>query len=159
MSDGRQDLPPAAAAGMSKSAARRLEYGIIALGVFALALIFQPFSLTPFGVGCALVVFAGLVNNLLPMCQPGVSIRAMILAGLIVALIFCIVMLLSIVAAHFYGVFFVITLAPDASEPFYLTPFVWGVAAAAVIIAAAIAAISRTGGTRRAVEAAPDGAG
>src|SRR5260370_14810799 len=119
MSDGREDLSRAAAAGMSRRAARRLEYGIIALGIFALALIFQPFSLTLFGVGCALVVFAGLVNNLLPMCQPGVSIRAVILAGLIVALIFCIVMLLSIVAAHFYGVFFVTALAPDTSEPFY----------------------------------------
>jgi hypothetical protein len=141
MSDGRQDL--SAADGMSKGAARRLEYGIIALGIFALALIFQPFSLTLFGIGCALVVFAGLVNNLLPMCQPGVTLRALIQAGLIVALIFCVVMLLSIVAAHFYGVFFVNALAPDIGEPFYLTPFVWGVALLAVILAAAIVVSTR----------------
>jgi hypothetical protein len=141
MSDGRQDL--SATDGMSKDAARRLEYGIIALGIFALALIFQPFSLTLFGIGCALVVFAGLVNNLLPMCQPGVTLRALIQAGLIVALIFCVVMLLSIVAAHFYGVFFVNSLAPDTGEPFYLTPFVWGVAALAVVLAAAIVISTR----------------
>jgi hypothetical protein len=145
MSDGRQELPLAAAAGMSRRVARRLEYGIIALGIFALALIFQPFSLTLFGVGCGLVVFAGLINNLLPMCQSGVSIRAVVQAGLIVALIFCIVMLLSIVAAHLYGVFFVIALAPDASEPFYLMPFVWGVAATAAILGAIIAIVVRTG--------------
>jgi cytochrome c biogenesis factor len=88
-------------------------------------------------------VFAGLVNNLLPMCQPGVTLRALIQAGLIVALIFCVVMLLSIVAAHFYGVFFVNALAPDIGEPFYLTPFVWGVALLAVILAAAIVVSTR----------------
>jgi hypothetical protein len=152
MSEIRQDLSRAAAVGMTRGAARRLEYSIIALGIFALALIFQPFSLTLFGVGCALVVLAGLVNNLLPMCQAGVTMRAMIQAGLIVALIFCIIMLLSIVAAHLYGVFFVIALAPDTSDPFYLMPFVWGVAAAAVIIAATIAAVSRAG------KMGPDGA-
>jgi hypothetical protein len=63
--------------------------------------------------------------------------------GLVVALIFCIVMLLSICAAHLYGVFFVITLAPDTSDPFYLMPFVWAVAAAAAVIAGAIAMMNR----------------
>jgi hypothetical protein len=145
MSEGRQELLRNAAAGMSRGAARRLEYSIIGLGIFALALIFQPFSLTLFGAGCALVVLAGLINNLLPMCQPGVSVRAVINAGLIVALVFCIVMLLSILAAHLYGVFFVIALSPDTSEPFYRMPFVWGVAAAAVIIAAAMMLVNRAG--------------
>jgi len=148
VSDRRGELSPAAA-GIGRAAARRLEYGIIALGILALALIFQPFSLTLFGVGCALVVSAGLVNNLLPMCQPGVAVRAIIQAGLIVALIFCIVMLLSIVAAHLYGVLFVIALAPDASEPFYRTPFVWGVAATGVVIAVAIAVVNRAGRSAR----------
>jgi hypothetical protein len=134
---------------MSAGGARRLEYSIIGLGVFALALIFQPFSLALFGFGCVLVVLAGLINNLLPMCQPGVPVRALVRAGLIVALIFCVVMLLSILAAHLYGVFFVIVLAPDASEPFYRMPFVWGVAAAAAIAAAAIAITNRTGKSAR----------
>jgi hypothetical protein len=123
---------------MSARGARRLEYSIIGLGVFALALIFQPFSLTLFGFGCALVVLAGLINNLLPMCRAGITVRALIRSALIVALVFCVVMLLSILAAHLYGVFFVTTLSPDTSVSFYHSPLVWGVAAVAIISAAAI---------------------
>ena len=64
--------------GMSPATAQRLEWGLIGLGILALALIFQPFSLALFGVGCALVVFAGLANNLLPLCQPGTTGRALV---------------------------------------------------------------------------------
>ena len=46
------DMPP----GMSMATARRLEYAIISLGIFALLLIFQPFSRTLYGIGCGLVV-------------------------------------------------------------------------------------------------------
>jgi hypothetical protein len=126
------------AGGMSAGGAVRLEYSIIGLGVFALALIFQPFSLTLFGFGCVLVVLAGLINNLLPMCRAGVTVRALIRSALIVALVFCVVMLLSILAAHLYGVFFVIALSPDTSDPFYRMPFVWGVVAVALISAVAL---------------------
>jgi hypothetical protein len=138
MSDPSQQ-PAAANGGMSAQTAVRVEYSIIGLGIFALALIFQPFSLTLFGVGCALVVLAGLVNNLLPLSQPGVPVRALIDAALIIALIFSIVMLLSITAAHLYGVFFANAAAPDTSDPFYRQPFVWGVAALAAALAAIIA--------------------
>jgi hypothetical protein len=139
------NLPPDVALELSSSGAKRLEYAIIALGIFALALIFQPFSLALFGFGCVLVVLAGLINNLLPLCQPGFPVRSLIRAVLIVALIFCIIMLLSILAAHLYGVLFVIVLAPDASPPFYQMPFVWGVAAMAILAAAAIAITNRVG--------------
>jgi hypothetical protein len=126
------------AAGMSPRAALRLEYGIIGLGVLALALIFQPFSLPLFGVGCSLVVLAGLINNLLPLCMPGVPLRSVAIAGLIVADIFCGMLLVSIAAAYLYGVFFVNATAPDTASPFYLQPFVWGVAAVAALLAFAI---------------------
>ena len=132
--------------GMTASAAQRLEWSVIGLGFLALALIFQPFSLTLFGVGCALVVFAGLANNLLPLCQPGTAYRSLISASLIVALAFCVVMLVSITAAYLYGAFFVHAIAPDTSEPFYRQPFVWGVAAAAVALAALLAALARSKG-------------
>ena len=130
--------------GMSQSTARRVEYSIIGLGIAALLLIFQPFSLTLFGVGCGLVVLAGLANNLLPLSQPGVPVRALVNAVLIIALIFAIVMLLSITAAHLYGVFFANATAPDTSEPFYNQPFVWGTAGVAVVLAAAIAISNRS---------------
>src|SRR4029077_17021963 len=85
--------------GMSPATAQRLEWGLIGFGILALALIFQPFSLALFGVGSALVVFAGLANNLLPLCQPGTTGRALVVASVIVALTFFVVMLISIVAA------------------------------------------------------------
>ncbi len=53
-----------------------------------------------------LVVLAGLVNNLLPLAQPGVKVRSIINIAMIVAMIFCIVLLVSIMSAHLYGVFF-----------------------------------------------------
>jgi Na+/proline symporter len=121
--------------GMSPAIAQRLEWALIGLGILALALIFQPFSLALFGVGCALVVFAGLANNLLPLCQPGTSV--------IVALAFFVIMLISITAAYLYGVFFVTAVAPDTSEPFYRQPFVWGVAALAVAFAALLTSLLR----------------
>ena len=124
--------------GMNARAALRLEYAIIGLGVFALALIFQPFSLTLFGAGCALVVGAGLVNNLLPLCQTGVPLRSVGVAALIVADIFCVMLLVAIPAAHLYGAYFVISTAPDTVDPFYLQPFYWGIAFVAVLLGAAI---------------------
>jgi hypothetical protein len=129
--------------GISPATAQRLEWGLIGLGILALALIFQPFSLALFGVGCALVVFAGLANNLLPLCQPGTTPRSLVVASVIVALTFFVVMLISIVAASLYGVFFVNAIAPDTSEPFYRQPFVWGVAAVAAALAALLISLVR----------------
>ena len=93
--------------GMSVKTATYVEYGIIGIGILALVLIFQPFSLTLFGVGCALVVFAGLINNLLPLCEPGVRLATLFRAAVVVFGIFIAVTLLAMLAAHLYGVFFV----------------------------------------------------
>jgi hypothetical protein len=99
--------PESGAEGMSVKTATYVEYAIIGLGVLALVLIFQPFSLTLFGVGCALVVFAGLINNLLPLCEPGVPIARLIRVALMIFAIFITVTLLAILSAYLYGVFFV----------------------------------------------------
>ncbi len=133
-----------AGAVMNPSAAYRLEWTLIGLGILALALIFQPFSLTLYGIGCALVVFAGLANNLLPLCKPGVAYRSLVVAALIVALAFCVIMLISISAAHLYGAFFVNAIAPATGDPFYLQPFVWGVAGAAIALAVLLTALVRS---------------
>jgi len=130
--------------GLTPAGVARVEWSIIGLGILALALIFQPFSLALYGVGCALVVLAGLANNLLPLCQPGTAVRSFVIAGVIVALAFFVVMLISIAAAYLYGILFVKALAPDANAPFYLQPFVWGVAAIAVALAALLAALIRS---------------
>ncbi len=132
--------------GMTRDGALRLEYFIIGLGLFALILIFQPFSLTLFAIGSGLVVLAGLINNLLPLAQPGVKVRSVITIGMVVAMIFCIVILVSIAAAHLYGVFFL--KPPDANTtmgkvqlatpPFWMQPLVWSVAGVAVVLAGLI---------------------
>ncbi|WP_244481523.1 hypothetical protein [Rhizobium sp. Root1203] len=134
---------------MTASSALRLEIIIIGLGLLALSLIFQPFHLTLFAVGSALVVLAALLNNLLPLAAPGVSARSVVTGGLIVALIFFVVVLVAIAAAHFYGAFFL--KQPDsatysgksyyAATPFYLTSFYWVVAAIASALALTIACL------------------
>jgi hypothetical protein len=99
--------PKSQSAGMSVKTATNVEYAIIGLGALALLLIFQPFSLTLFGVGCALVVFAGLINNLLPLCEPGVTVSSLVKAGLVVAAIFVIVLVIALTSAYLYGELFV----------------------------------------------------
>jgi hypothetical protein len=138
--------------GMTREGALRLEFFIIGLGIFALILIFQPFSITLFAVGSVLVVIAGLINNLLPMAQPGVQVRSVITVTMVVAMVFCIVLLISIAAAHLYGVFFLKPPDPNTTSgkiqlntpPFWMQPLVWGIAAVTAVLAAAITAMNKT---------------
>lgn len=139
---GRRDT------GMSRGLALRIEFAIIGLGILALAMIFQPFSLLVFSIGCGLVVLAALANNLLPLAEPGRPLRGVVFGALIVALVFCVVLLLAITAAHLYGLAFLE--APDVSAspvppgaPFWTYPLVWGLAAAAAILALLIRAMTR----------------
>jgi hypothetical protein len=142
----RAAAPSSTSAGMSVKAATYLEYAIISLGLLALVLIFQPFSLALFSVGCVLVVAAGLINNLLPLCEPGVSPRTFLTITLVVAMVFLIVVLVSVSAAHLYGVYLIdqsaVTTTP-AGTPYYAQPFIWTVAAAAVVLAGLISLLKR----------------
>ena len=132
--------------GLSSAAARRLEYAIIGLGVAALLLIFQPFEIALFTAGGIIVVVAALANNLLPLAQPGVPKRSVAKAVMIVAMIFCLVLLISIAAAHLYGLFFLKPPDPStasgkaqlAAKPWYLHSFTWTVAAIAGVLAGAL---------------------
>jgi hypothetical protein len=137
--------------GMSVETARKLEYGIIALGIIALLLIFQPFSLTLFTIGAIVVVIAGLLNNLLPMAQPGVPARSVVTVAMVVAMIFCIVLLVSIFAAYLYGAFFLkppiegtqaARVMANATK-WYAHPFTLSVAAVAAVLAGLITVRSR----------------
>jgi hypothetical protein len=96
-----------AAPGMSAATAARLEYSIIGLGLLALVLIFQPFSLMLYGVGCGLVILAGLANNLLPLCEKGRPLGSVARVGLIVLAIFLAVALIAIGSAYLYGLYLV----------------------------------------------------
>ena len=132
--------------GMTSKQAFKMEYAIIGLGLFALVLIFQPFSIGLFSIGCMLVVLAGLVNNMLPLAQPGVKVSSVITTAMVVGMIFCIVLLVAIWAAYLYGKFFLNAPDPNttagkvmlAATPFYLHPFVWSVAAIAAVLAGLI---------------------
>ena len=95
-----QDKP-----GMTAVQARRVEYGIIGLCIAALVMIFQPFSLTLFGIGAALVVVGGLAFNLVPLCRPGVPAARLFRAGGIVLLILLVVAGIAIAAAYLYGIY------------------------------------------------------
>ena len=132
--------------GMTPAAARRLEFSIIGLGMLALLMIFQPFNITLFAVGCVLVVVAALVNNLLPLAQPGVPKSAVVKAAMIVAMIFCIVLLVAIFAAYLYGVFFLRPPDPNTmagkiqlnATPWYMHSFTWTIAVIACVLAGLI---------------------
>jgi hypothetical protein len=140
--------------GMTAAGALRLEAFIIGLGLLALVMIFQPFSLSVFAIGCGLVVLAALINNLLPLAMPGVPVRSVVTVALIVAMIFCVALLVAITAAHFYGVLFLKPPDPNttagkvqlATPPFYLQPLVWGLVAAAIAFALTIFGLTRRRG-------------
>lgn len=141
-------MTPEPRPGMSPGLAFRIEAAIIGLGILALAMIFQPFSLAVFGVGCGLVVLAALANNLLPFAQPGRPLRGVIFAALIVALVFCTALVVSIAAAHLYGLVFLnpppatTSLVPPA-PPFWMQPLVWTLAALALVFALLVRRMTR----------------
>ena len=102
MSTGR---PEARDRGMSPTTAHGIEYAIIGLCVLALALIFQPFSLTLYGIGAGLVVLGGLAFNLIPHCRPGVPLRSPLTVGLIVLVLLVVVFLLAIGSTYLYALY------------------------------------------------------
>jgi hypothetical protein len=90
---------------MSARGARALERSIIGFSILSLLLIFQPFSLTLFGVGAGLVVVAGLAFNLMPLCRPGVPVRKVVVAGLIVLAVLAAVVLAALGSAQLYAIY------------------------------------------------------
>ncbi len=147
MSDNAPNVEPSSGGGMSPAAASKLEYAIIGVGVLALLMIFQPFNIQLFALGCILVVIAGLINNLLPLAQPGVPPRTVVKVAMIVAMIFCITLLVAIYAAYLYGVFFLTPPDPNttagkvqlAAKPWYMHSFTWTIAVIACVLAGLIA--------------------
>jgi hypothetical protein len=137
--------------GMTQAAARRLEYAIIGIGVLALLMIFQPFNIALFAIGCVLVVVAGLINNLLPLARPGVPRHSVVKVAMVIAMIFCITLLVSIYAAHVYGVFFLNPPNPNTlagrvqlnAKPWYMHGFTWSIAVIACVLAGLIAVQGR----------------
>lgn len=95
----------APSAGMSAATARSIEYAIIALCVVALVMIFQPFSLTLYGIGAGLVVLGGLLFNLIPHCRAGVPLRWLGTVVLIVLALLVVVFLLALGSTYLYALY------------------------------------------------------
>ena len=89
--------------GMSAATTRTIEYAIIALCVVSLVLIFQPFSLTLYGIGAGLVVLGGLAFNLIPHCRPGVPGRWLVKVALIVLALLVAVFVLAVGTSYLYA--------------------------------------------------------
>jgi hypothetical protein len=89
--------------GMSAATARTIEYAIIALCVISLVMIFQPFSLTLYGIGAGLVVLGGLAFNLIPHCRPGVPLRWLVTVALIVLALLVVVFVLAVGTSYLYA--------------------------------------------------------
>jgi hypothetical protein len=89
--------------GMSAATARMIEYSIIALCVLSLIMIFQPFSLTLYGIGAGLVVLGGLAFNLIPHCRPGVPLRWLLTVALIVLILLVVVFCLAVGTSYLYA--------------------------------------------------------
>lgn len=89
-------------AGMTRGQAKAVEYAIIGLAAAAILMIFQPFSLTLFSWGCALVVIAGLSFNLVPFCRAGVPAGFLLKVVAIILVILLIAALLGILTANLY---------------------------------------------------------
>jgi hypothetical protein len=90
---------------MSVATARSIEYAIIGLCVTALVFVFQPFSLTLYGIGAGLVVLGGLAFNLVPLCRPGTPLKSLVRAGLIVLALVVVVAAIAIASAWLYGLY------------------------------------------------------
>ena len=89
--------------GMSAATTRTVEYSIIALCVISLVMIFQPFSLTLYGIGAGLVVLGGLAFNLIPHCRPGVPVRWLVTVALIVLALVVVVFFLAVGTSYLYA--------------------------------------------------------
>jgi len=82
--------------------AKLLERSIILLCVVSIIMIFQPFSMQLFTIGCILVVVGALLFNLVPFCRPGVTGREIGKVVLIVLLVLLVAALLGVSTAWLY---------------------------------------------------------
>ena len=92
---------------MSARTAAAIENTIIGICILSLVLIFQPFSLALYSIGCGLVVFGALAFNLVPLCEKGRPLRSLATAGVIVIVLLFVIVGLAILSAWLYGVYFV----------------------------------------------------
>ncbi len=89
-------------ANLSATQARWLERSIILLCVASIGMIFQPFSMQLFSIGCVTVVIGALLFNLVPFCEEGVPKRQIGKVIIIILVVLVIAALLGIGTAYVY---------------------------------------------------------
>jgi len=87
---------------MTATQAKILEFSIILLCVISIVMIFQPFSMQLFSIGCVTVVLGALLFNLVPFCRAGVPARQIGKVILIVLIVLIVAALLGIGTAFLY---------------------------------------------------------
>ena len=87
---------------MTSVQAKLIEWSIIALCILSIAMIFQPFSLQLFSIGCVTVVVGALAFNLIPFCRRGVPFSKLGKVVGIVLVILTIAAILGILTAQLY---------------------------------------------------------
>lgn len=87
---------------MTAAQAKLVERLIIGLCVASVLAIFQPFSLTLFGIGCVTVVIGALAFNLVPFCREGVPFSKLVRVSTIILVILVAAAALGIGAALLY---------------------------------------------------------
>ena len=90
---------------LTRRTARQIEYGIIGFCLLAMALIFQPFIKIGFTIGCIMVVIGGLAFNLVPFCEAGKPVRALLKGGVIILIVFAGTVVLALGSAYLYGIY------------------------------------------------------
>lgn len=75
---------------------------ILTLSIGSLFMVFQPFSMTVFAVGCVVAFFAALIFNLMPYLQAGGSWKAVRKAALIILIAFFVIFALANLATYGY---------------------------------------------------------
>ena len=91
--------------GMTARQARVTERSIIGLCILAILMIFQPYWMPLFSVGAGLVVLGGLAFNLVPLCRPGMPVRGLAKAALIVLIVFAIALAIAIGFVELYKIY------------------------------------------------------
>ena len=99
--------------GMSRTAARTVEYSIIALCLLALVFVFQPVSAALHTAGMVLVVVGGLAFNLVPLCRPGRPAMGLVRALAVVAVILVVAIGIAMGTASLYGDYLRATACPN----------------------------------------------
>ncbi|NND90335.1 MAG: hypothetical protein HKN42_05670 [Granulosicoccus sp.] len=88
---------------MTATQAKWLERSIISLCIVSILMIFQPFSMQLFTIGCILVVIGALLFNLVPFCRPGVSFAQLRKVIYIILIVLVVAAMLGIGTAFLYA--------------------------------------------------------